>query len=198
MEKEKIKGEFDEQSKFLAEKLKQAVVFELTEASKKGELKYITPEQIEAVAEIVYQYYAEYNKPYGGGAMRANINHVIEEALEAYVETKAGKEDKIPSSRSDIIAAKEAFKKAILGINLTLDPELKSFTSMGMPHEFVTQPIYEFGWVGNAGSFSMARENEQGVPVREQYFMDGVILPEPIVTYYVNGDWQSEPPTRQY
>ena len=210
---------YDKQALLLAEKLKEATIFELNEAHKKGELQFIKSDDIEHVAEIVYLYYSVANRPYGGGFRQADINLVIQESLTMYAKVKLGYRVKGESEDEEwnkfISDSSNEFARKI--DNIDAPEELKQlfvnkpFANYdGSPYKelcidelvypitnriYVQSPVYKFAYVGNNGSFSMAKENEDGLPVRQQFMDNGVILPEPIETYYYDGTWHTELPT---
>ena len=201
-----MKSEFEKQAQFLARKLRECVMEELEVALQKGELKHIKGEQISKVADIVYWYYAEYNKPYGGGYMRASINTIISDALTAFYDAKTGKLREPDYNlerawRQLLVETTRAFEERVKGIEIELDGrKIEDFDNKyEIQDDFVKNPIYQFGMLGNDGPFCVGRENEQGLPVRKQYFSkNGKILDEPITTYYVDGAWRNAPTAKHY
>lgn len=132
-----------------------------------------------------------------GGVIRGNINSVLREALATY---KYYNEDPerfmevylrdMPLRKKEIETANENFVAKIKDIKLDFLDGISQSEIRYSEIVFIDEPKYELGYVGNAGPFAVGIKDKNGVPVRTQYMgKDGVILENPIVTYYIDGEW---------
>ena len=194
-------SQYDEQAKFLANKMKEIALIELRSAVDKEELRYLKAESVDTVAEIIYWYYMELNRPYGGGVVDTDINGVIEAALTSYKYAKAGRSSTtfLPNDewKKLLDETETAFKNNVAGLNVELEGCTLEDMQGQAPHLFVPSPTFSFPYIGNAAAFACDMHEKSGLVVREQYFdNNGRILQNPVVTYCVNGTWQEEPPSK--
>lgn len=187
---------YDEQAKFLADKLKEATLIELKTAASEGRLHWLKEESIEDLAEIIYLYYKEFNRPFESGLESADINDIIRVVFNLYIDIKKHPYDyMIPEGKkfSDewekfIKECRAVFAKNVLGIDLKL--QNKRLEDCNYAPIVVENPKFQFAYVANSGGFAMGYENDKGIPVRFQYMDEfGRILDQPIETYYDSGYW---------
>ena len=181
-----MKSQYDEQAKFLAGKMKEITLIELYSALEQNRLQLIKKESIKDVAEIVYWYFKELNRPYGGGFIYCNINDIIETALTSYKYAMYGEKYLSLLEKDDwrklLEETEAAFKEKVTGLNISLEGNiLDEMNGQSATHIFINNPIYEFPYVGNADAFATSRKDGNGLVIKEQFFdRKGRILQEPV------------------
>lgn len=198
------KGEYDEQAKFIADKVTTVAREELQAAAKDGTLRGIKQESIEGLIKIIKAYYEEYSRWKGGGVLSADINDVIEEVSKVYLYAKSNPElfrnynlysSGLSEDREALIKECYAkFESAISEIDIEFTDEILKRNKYGT-REYVESPKYQFGFLGIGSAFNIGAEDENGVPTRITYFdREGEFLETPRKEYYYNGKWDSEYP----
>ena len=197
-----MRSQYDAQAAFIADKMREITSIELDSAVMHDGLKFIKKESIAAIVELVYWYFKELNRPYGGGLACCNINTIIETALVSYKYAKEGIKSS-PFLQDDdwkklLAETEEAFRAQVVGLDIQLEGlTLDDFPGGANPHRFVKEPIFYFSYVGNAYDFAVDMRETSGLMVREQYFdKKGHILPTPIVKRCVGGEWVDTPPSK--
>lgn len=198
------RSEYDEQSKFISNKVLEIAREEFKVAVQTGTLTGIDEASIEDLLKVLYAYYSELNRCYSGGFISADINDIIEAVMLEYIRAKESPElfRNFSSSFSDIPLEKkvlitechENFENSILDLNF-------DYTKEGLiPKILIKNPIYHFENLGNSGAFSILKKDKNDILTRITYFgKNGEILDSPTFSYFYFDSWHDEyPPYIEY